>query len=81
MKTLDLKKEVNIAGVADNKGNYFKQHGQQFFYSPSGLLLHLVEKLPCGDYYFCKSWRLSSILMQFQLLLNLKYLEFPLVYS
>jgi len=65
MKTLDLKKEVNIKGVADSKKNYFKQGKQQFFYSPSGLQLHLVEKLPCGDYHFYKSWRLSSILMQF----------------
>lgn len=66
MKTIDLTKKLNIKGVADRNDNWFKKENQDFYYSPSGKIISLAEQLPNKDWWILKSWKTSSILVEFK---------------
>lgn len=66
MKTIDLTKKLNIKGVADNKDNWFKKDNQNFYYSPSEKMISLAEQLPNKDWWILKTWKTSSILVEFK---------------
>ena len=67
MKTIDLNNKVNvnmICQLGSRGANYTKKNGQEFYYSPSKKHIHLVEKLPNGDYYIYKSFLTSKAYIQ-----------------
>ena len=64
MAIIDLNKKLDIKGVADNKCNWIKEDGQEFFESPSGKTVSLAKKNMIGDWWIIKTWRKSSIICE-----------------
>lgn len=64
-KTFNLKNKIDterIISLSDNY-HYTKKEGQNFYYSPSGKMISLAEKLPNGDWWIVKTWRTTSVLV------------------
>ena len=63
-KKIDLNKKIDCISINqlfENGNNYTKAKDQEFYYSPSGKIISLAEKLPNGDGWIVKTFRTKNV--------------------